>query len=217
MKQSRGRIERGEVCFVAGTLIQTKDGEKKIEEIKQGDEVLSYDERTQAFEYNPVVRTFERYSEEILSVKIASETESLGVTPEHPFYVRTYGARSNLSSDDEANSQGEWKAANALEIGDEVLQANGSWSFVESVTVRESGAKVYNFEVSDNHNYFVGEIGTLVHNTCTYSKSEVCRKSNFCTKSKEEPNMGNVNLPISCIFTYLKSTIYEFNLPISRQ
>jgi hypothetical protein len=31
---------------------------------------------------------------------------------------------------------------------------------------RRSNAKVYNFEVKQNHNYFVGEQGLLVHNAC---------------------------------------------------
>lgn len=109
------------------------------------------------------MRTFERYSDEILEVKIKAENEAVGVTPEHPFYVRVHGARSNLEGGDE---DGEWKSAKNLQAGDEVLQADGSWSVIESVTARESGAKVYNFEVADNHNYFVGENGTLVHNQC---------------------------------------------------
>jgi hypothetical protein len=86
--EARSRIEGGQVCFVAGTMIHTKDGEKKIEDIREGDEVLSYDEQNKTFEYKPVVRTFEKHSDEILSVKIASENEPLGVTPEHPFYAR---------------------------------------------------------------------------------------------------------------------------------
>lgn len=106
-KEAKQRIRNGEVCFVAGTLVHTKDGAKKIEDIKAGDEVLSYDELTQSFEYKSVIRTFEKYSDEILSVKISSETGALGVTPEHPSYVRVQGARSNLEGGDD----GEWKAA----------------------------------------------------------------------------------------------------------
>ena len=161
--ESREAIEAGQVCFVAGTQVHTKDGEKKIEDVKVGDEILSYNQANHTYEYKPVVRTFEKYAESILSVKIEDESETIGVTPEHPFYVRVRGARSNLEG---SNGEGEWKSVKNLQVGDEVLEADGRWKRIEALTTREGGAKVYNFEVADNHNYFVGENGTLVHNTC---------------------------------------------------
>jgi hypothetical protein len=54
-----GNIAKGfKFCFVAGTLVHTKDGLKKIEDIKEGDEVLSYNEQTEQNEYQPVLQTF---------------------------------------------------------------------------------------------------------------------------------------------------------------
>lgn len=167
--ETKQRIRDGLVCFVAGTLIHTKDGEKKIEDIREGDQVLSYDEQTQQFEYRTVVQTFEKYSEEILSVQVEGEANPLGVTPEHPFFVKVHHARNLLLNGDE-DGEGEWKAANELQIGDEVLQSDRTWARIIAVERRESGAAVYNFEVFDNHNYFVGEQGTLVHNDCNNTK-----------------------------------------------
>jgi RHS repeat-associated protein len=74
-------------CFVAGTLVHTKEGVKPIEEIKAGDEVLSYNEETKQVEYKPVVQTFVNYSPEILSVYIEGESKPIETTPGHPFYV----------------------------------------------------------------------------------------------------------------------------------
>ncbi len=37
---------------------------------------------------------------------------------------------------------------------------------VVDIAQRAGGATVYNFEVADNHNYFVGQAGLLVHNQC---------------------------------------------------
>jgi hypothetical protein len=128
---------------------------KPIEEIKKGDEVLSYNEQTGQNEYQPVLQTFERFASDVLSIKIENEEKSIGVTGEHPFF-----ARNNLSSED-----GEWIKAGELQIGDEILKSDGTWAIVESVVSR-SNDKVYNFEVSQNHNYFVGEQSLLVHNTC---------------------------------------------------
>ena len=36
-------------CFAAGTLVKTKDGDKKIEDIEVGDEVWSYDEEKEQY------------------------------------------------------------------------------------------------------------------------------------------------------------------------
>jgi hypothetical protein len=107
------------------------------------------------------LQTFERFANDVLSVKIADESEPIGVTSEHPFFVKMQGARNSLSSED-----GEWRKAGELLVGDEVLKADGTWATVENVETR-SNDKVYNFEVSQNHNYFVGEQGLLVHNTCS--------------------------------------------------
>jgi RHS repeat-associated protein len=164
-------IRAGRVCFVAGTLVETREGKKPIEEIKVGDEVLSYNEQTAKVEYKPVVQTFTHQADEVLNVKIEGEREALGVTPQHPFYVRR--ARDcTANGDDEppsrANqtSRGEWVAAGQLQTGDLVRRPNGSWARVEKVEQRVEGERVYNFEVADNHTYFVGEHGVLVHNTC---------------------------------------------------
>ncbi len=48
--------------------------------------------------------------------------------------------------------------------GDEVLAASGQWRNVLSVTVLPGLQVVYNFEVEEDHDYFVGSQGLLVHN-----------------------------------------------------
>ncbi len=105
---------------MAGTLVHTKDGLKKINEL------------TKQTEYQPVLQTFERFADDVLSVKIEGESEPIGVTSEHPFF-----ARSSLSSED-----GEWRQSGELQTGDEILKSDGTWAKVESVVSR-SNNKVY--------------------------------------------------------------------------
>jgi hypothetical protein len=131
---------------------------KKIENVKEDDEVLSYNEQTGQNEYQQVLQTFERFADDVLSVKIENESEPIGVTSEHPFFVKVHGARSNLSSED-----GEWIKTGELQTGDEILKTDGTWATVKSVGSRNN-SKVYNFEVRQKHNYFVGNSGVLVHN-----------------------------------------------------
>ena len=153
------------LCFVAGTPVLTRSGLKPIEEIREGDEVLSYNEKTKQNEFKTVVQTFERFAEagRILSVKVEGEAAPLGVTHEHPFYVRIHRARDNTSSEDD---DGEWVEAGNLRVGDQIRKADGTWAVVENIVTRSEGAKVYNFEVADNHNYFVGDTSLLAHNNC---------------------------------------------------
>ena len=52
-----GRPGGGGGCFLAGTLVATITGYKKIEEIQKDDIVLSYNEQYQCNEYSKVVQT----------------------------------------------------------------------------------------------------------------------------------------------------------------
>jgi RHS repeat-associated protein len=154
----------GKACFVKGTLIHTKNGLVPIEEIKAGDEVLSYNEKTKQTEYKSVIETYIRQTKEIVKLQIAGESKPIETTPEHPFYVRMHKARDSLTGDDD----GEWRASGALQVGDEVLSASGQWQKVVSIERQAKNEQVYNFAVEDNHNYFVGGKGQLVHNVCEF-------------------------------------------------
>ena len=49
-----GNIVQFSQCFKEGTLVETEDGLKPIEDIKVGDKVLAYDEKTGAMTKRPV-------------------------------------------------------------------------------------------------------------------------------------------------------------------
>ena len=69
-------------CFVAGTLILTDKGYKKIEDIKKGDRVLTHTNT-----YQKVVKPMINKANKIYKLKTMC-SEDLFVTEEHPFYVR---------------------------------------------------------------------------------------------------------------------------------
>lgn len=163
-RQAREDIEAGVVCFVAGTLIHTRGGLKAIEEIKIGDEVLSYNEQTGQTEYQPVLATYAHDATEILKITIAGEeTTPLGVTPHHLFYA--HRARDNTGGEDaDAEAEVGWLPADQLSVGDWLRRPDGTWVQVVKIEYSASSAIVYNFTVADNHNYFVGLLGALVHN-----------------------------------------------------
>lgn len=141
----------GGFCFVAGTPIVTSAGTVDIEKIKAGDIVLSTNELTGETSYKEVVRTFVRTAEVL--VTITTTDERIESTREHPYWVSGKG----------------FIDAKDVVVGDLLRTADGSLSAVNSVEVasQSSSVKVYNFEVKDNHTYYVGQKGVLVHNTCS--------------------------------------------------
>ena len=89
-------------CFVAGTLVHTKEGLRPIEQIKVGDLVLSKPESGQGEQsYQPVTKTFSYENRELYLVGMTEldrvtgkvlryETEYFAVSGSHPIWVEYY-------------------------------------------------------------------------------------------------------------------------------
>ncbi len=143
-----GRLTNGliKICFTEGTLVATENGNKKIEDIKEGDLVWSYNEETGKKELKKVVDLSRNTSSSL--VKISVNGTEITCTPEHRFFVN-----------------GNWIEAKNLTKGILLNTLDGTTSPVESIDFLDEKVKVYNFEVEGNHNYYVSEKGILVHNT----------------------------------------------------
>jgi len=76
-------------------------------------------------------------------------TKKIVCTPEHPFYV-----------------DNNWVEAKDLKEGDKLTIIDGSFSIITELKKYKKEVKTYNFEVAINHNYYVSELGVLVHNDC---------------------------------------------------
>ncbi|KQS92070.1 polymorphic toxin-type HINT domain-containing protein [Chryseobacterium sp. Leaf394] len=137
-------------CFTAETLIHTPKGLKKIEDIKIGDEVFSFDEENQKVTIRKVNYLFQEEVEEILEIE--TENGIISTTRNHPFYVN-----------------GQFKDAEEIDIGEYLLAQNGKFIKVLSLNYILKTEKVYNFEVEEDHCYFVGEDGVLVLNKCYHT------------------------------------------------
>jgi hypothetical protein len=59
-----------------------------------------------------------------------------------------------------------WVKAGDLVVGDKVLLSDGVWMTIGRVNRTPAGARVHNFEVAQNHNYYVSDLAILTHNTC---------------------------------------------------
>lgn len=123
-------------CFVAGTLVHTKDGLKPIEQIKVGDLVLSKPENGEGeLCYQPVTRTFEYENRELYYVTWQVEIDRPGgeplwehgemaVTGGHPIWVSRLERVTRTKSEDEKHPDGK------------ILTEINSWMTIEELYLR---------------------------------------------------------------------------------
>ncbi|EAY27588.1 intein splicing domain-containing protein [Microscilla marina] len=147
-------------CFVAGTKVWLHDyRQKNIEDVLPEDTVRAFDATTQQEVLGRVTHTIIKQSSTLIGVYTVADT--LWVTPEHPFYVN-----------------GKWMPAGSLKKGYKLTLLNQSQLLarktrhlprsaqvlIDSIVVKDTVATVYNFTVAKHHNYYVGNVGVLVHN-----------------------------------------------------
>ncbi|WP_379929214.1 polymorphic toxin-type HINT domain-containing protein [Marinicrinis sediminis] len=135
-------------CFTAGTLVLTDQGDKPIEEIEIGDNVLSRDEDTGEQAFKPVTQLFRNERSVIYDIYVGDEI--IETTYNHPFWV----------------AGEEWVLAEDLEVGDQLQQADGTLLTINRIDIEylDEPVTVYNFTVADFHTYYVSDLGIWVHN-----------------------------------------------------
>ena len=139
--------------FIRRQIVHTADGQKSIEDIKAGDLVWSMDEKKKEIALRKVVRILVTPNQPVIELCYYGKNgikETLGVTAEHPFWMKDRG----------------WVSADKLLPGDKIFALDGKVATVSGSTLLNDRKKVYNFEVEEFHNYFAGETGVLVHNSC---------------------------------------------------
>ena len=140
-------------CFIAGTLVATKNGLVPIEDIEPGDLVWATDTETGETALKEVVQLFRNETNEWIHITVNGE--KITCTPEHPFYSPVKG----------------WTNAIDLRAGDILVMLNGKYVVIEQVQheLLESPEITCNFEVKDFHTYYAGDTEVLVHNDCSGS------------------------------------------------
>lgn len=130
-------------CFAAATPVRTLEGLRPIESLRVGDRVLSQNANTGAISFQPVLAIHHNPPAATLKLKFGSET--IVATGIHRFWKPGEG----------------WTMARDLKPGDAVRVLGGSRALdaVEPGEVQP----VYNLDVAENRDFFVGEQGFLVY------------------------------------------------------
>ena len=132
-------------CFGAGTLVHAASGPRSIETIHVGDRVLSQNPTSGALSYQPVMAV--HCTKKAATVAVVIDREKIEATGIHRFWKAGAG----------------WTMARDLKAGDR-LRVVGGISQVESVTVSQNQT-VYNLDIAENGDFFVGNRGYLVHDS----------------------------------------------------
>jgi hypothetical protein len=130
-------------CFAAGTMVHTIDGTRAIENLEIGDQILSQDPVTGALSFQPILVIHHSSPSPTLSLRLGDET--ISATGIHRFWKAGKG----------------WTMARDLKPGDLVRSIGGTLRLgsVEPDRVQP----VFNLDVAENRDFFVGKRGCLVH------------------------------------------------------
>ncbi len=175
-------------CFRGDTVVATETGPRPIRELAEGDKVWSFDEASGKDVLRPVTKTYRRLSNTLRELRVGEET--LHITDEHPLRVAGKGwtAAADLALGDEiALADGAVaKVASSRRVdrvaffaGYEPVRSRAkadAEDAVRPVSLSEPPTMkaptldgplmpmVFNIEVGDTHNFYVGKSRVLVHN-----------------------------------------------------
>ena len=130
-------------CFGAGTMVRTLTGSQPIESIKLGDQVLTQSIKTGALGYKPILVVHHNPPSKTYEIKLGDET--IVSSYFHRFWKAGAG----------------WVMARDLKVGDPIRTLNGT----VKVTAIDDGkvVPVFNLDVADDADFFVGDVGALAH------------------------------------------------------
>ena len=169
----------GSCSFAGETLVPTRTGRRAIRDIVPGrDEVWARDERTGKTGWKAVLARYDnRYAEtvRVTARDAAGALQTIRSNRIHPFFARVAaGALLAVAAEGHVYAGdipgGAWVDAQHLAAGDRLLDGEGGWQEVVSVTVAEEPLRAFNLSVEGFSTYHVaggaGARAVWVHNRC---------------------------------------------------
>lgn len=178
---------KNDICLLAGTLINTSDEKVPIEDVKEGDLVLSRNGK-----FNKVHTLFKRNVNKYLEIKISGLETSLNITSNHPVLALSKKFTNNKLVK-------KWTPIGDLRINDYLCQPRsnkkhtqnmydleGELFFpIQNIIKHKISTQVYNLGVTDDESYVANNI--LVHN-CSICGNKAKQTEDYCDDLKFNMN-----------------------------
>lgn len=150
-------------CFVAGTKILMGDNtEKNIEDVVEGDIVISFNETTLENEPKEVIGLKQPVHSTMVKYHFGNGGD-VSCTYDHPIYVGNYEIASITPSVTNDRYDIPGKTTRQIVVGDTIHLSNGSTSTIDEIEdLPMLDYQTYLITVADNHNFYAN--GILVHN-----------------------------------------------------
>lgn len=187
------------LSFPASTQIVTPNGATAIEQLQVGDQVTGVNLTTGQKDAYAITRLFKRVAIGLVFL-ITSSSDTIAVTPHHPFYVLGKGwiDAFQVATNDQLYTERSFdQYANASR-----QQHSAALCQVRSVHVDEDTVvTVYNFEVEQVHNYFLAETGALVHNPKGCGQYNVGGRHGITKQNSERDIVESNHFPASASYS----------------
>ena len=179
------------LCFTGDTLVQTEKGNVPIKDLKVGDMVYSYNQNEKKIELKPIVaHALTKESANVMNLTFDNGSE-VKCTPEHLFGIKYFAQ----NSEDTPKEYVGFMRADKLSKGS-IIRGNSSGNDDIEVHLTNSHfvkgkMTVYDIEVQDNHNFYVGgDNGILVHN-CGLQIKQFRKKFGVIKGVSDRPYVSN--------------------------
>jgi hypothetical protein len=147
-------------CFSGDALIDTPEGLKKIEDLKIGDYVASYEIDEGKVVVKQIKGVYKKEYDGNLLIINGYETKA---TIGHPFAVKTKNNELKWAAYDPSADK-EFHTVQVIQLleGEHYINVLNDWALIEKIELVPYKGNVYNISVEETHNYFAENI--LVHN-----------------------------------------------------
>lgn len=148
-------------CFPAGTEITLGNEDiKNIEDIVEGDVVLTFNEATGEQESKNVYQTLAPIHDDLVTYHL-EDGSIITSTHDHPYYTEELELKSFNPEKSNAVYNLD-KAVSKIEKGDKLKKVDGTVSQIVNIETEVNETQTYLLRVEDNHNFYANNI--LVHN-----------------------------------------------------
>jgi hypothetical protein len=160
-------------CFAPDTLVDTPQGKRRIDEIRENDLVFAFDFTSGQWVERPVEVCHRNLYQGSL-IEISTKHGTVVATAYHPFWVLEGHDLANrprprklADTEDEGLAlRGRWVNSHDLMAGDLIYSTEGrELRVLKIVQTYEEQFEVCNLTIAQNHSFAVGNDGVLVHNT----------------------------------------------------